>query len=517
MHGWLRPLTVGLGCGLALSGCQTTGPLAVRQGRPNYNEAIHDTSKEQLFLNMLRASKFDTVMFLEVMEVDAQLQFQGSLSGGASGIGTTALSKVGGTAGLVNGSVGYQEAPTIRYLPLQGQPLIEQISTPITADSLAKLFDSDWPLGVVLALTTDRIAPRYLDCYAALNAIMELDDHGALVLAPMKSLLGCQPDGGSAYPASSPGLQNDSLVLYFEPDHLYVYPSSEDAHAGNQRAQAESRRLVTRLWLRLLTIYKDSMLLEQRTAADALLGSLPADIATIDWNRYPLLRRIELRTAPVCPGWFSARKGEPPIIPTGDPGPVMRTRSATGIMRAAMYEGSFIQFVSPEAYGVIAQEPWNQRHSRVGGSGNFYTIRSADKGGRKHLPTTASTQPVAADSQAGIEGHIDTWLETTHTLNTTMVEMDLNGRPAEQVERDLIIERTLGHRRRYLLIVESATPPERPTFVRAHYGDTWYYIDADDQISRKNFILLAQLFSMQAVPTPSAPLTPALSIGAKGN
>jgi hypothetical protein len=157
----------------------------------------------------------------------------GRSGGGASG----AVSGVSAT-GNASASLQYAEQPTIRYVPLQGQALIQQIATPIDVDSIVNLFDSDWPLIAVLDLATERITPRYEDSYSALNAIVALDQYGALVLAAGKSQLSAkkeeapavpkgtaaspiviQTPGGGASPAS-----NNSLVLFFEPDSVSVEP-----------------------------------------------------------------------------------------------------------------------------------------------------------------------------------------------------------------------------------------------------------------------------------------------------
>ena len=212
--------------GLVAAGCQNFGATAVRQERPNYNEAIHDTSRDQIFINMLRVADNDTTLFMEVTEVDASLQFQGSVNGGATGLGTGVKNPVQ-SAGSVSGTVQYQESPTIRYQPLAGQPLIAQLSTPVNVDSLVSLYGSDWPLLALLDMASERLAPSMSDSYAALNAIAALDQYNALVVTAEKSELSGQPNKAGAKqldPANAQSTpsdsRNDSLVLYLEPRHL---------------------------------------------------------------------------------------------------------------------------------------------------------------------------------------------------------------------------------------------------------------------------------------------------------
>src|SRR5579863_4809234 len=93
---WLIP------CLILLGGCQTLGPLSVRQGRTDYDAAIHDTSKDQVFLNMIRVEHRDTTLFMDVTEVDATLQFLTSLSGGGTVLGAGFANKNGGSVGNIS-------------------------------------------------------------------------------------------------------------------------------------------------------------------------------------------------------------------------------------------------------------------------------------------------------------------------------------------------------------------------------------------------------------------------------
>jgi hypothetical protein len=167
--------------------CTTVGPLSIETGRTTYNEVIQQTAEQQTLLNIVRVSNHESPLFMDVSEVDAATTLVGGVSGGESGIGALANPKsTTAPVGAVTGTVSYSEAPTVRYLPLSGQPLIQQISTPIRVDSLVNAFNSDWPLATILSFGVDRITPNYLDYYPAVNALVELDDYGALVLSATK-------------------------------------------------------------------------------------------------------------------------------------------------------------------------------------------------------------------------------------------------------------------------------------------------------------------------------------------
>jgi hypothetical protein len=58
---------------------------------------------------------------------------------------------------------------------------VEQIEAPITVDSLAYLFDSEWPLSAIRAFAVDRLTPDYETQASALEE-KELDELRRYVL-----------------------------------------------------------------------------------------------------------------------------------------------------------------------------------------------------------------------------------------------------------------------------------------------------------------------------------------------
>jgi hypothetical protein len=174
---------------MTLSACSVVGPASIDHGRTSYNEVIEDTSRQQALLNVVRVSKGESPLFIDVTEVDAATSAGGTLGGGVSGLGATANFKstsagtIQGPVEAITGSVSYQEAPTVRYFPLSGNALIAQVSTPMSPDSLVNLYNSDWPLAAILDLSVNRVTSGYEDYDAAIDAMIDLDLYGALILA----------------------------------------------------------------------------------------------------------------------------------------------------------------------------------------------------------------------------------------------------------------------------------------------------------------------------------------------
>jgi hypothetical protein len=216
---------------IPLSACSVVGPASIDHGRTSYNEVIEDTSRQQALLNVVRVSKGESPLFIDVTEVDAATSAGGTLGGGVSGLGATANFKstsagtIQGPVEAITGSVSYQEAPTVRYFPLSGNALIAQVSTPIRPDSLVNLYNSDWPLAAILDLSVNRVTSGYEDYDAAIDAMIDLDAYGALILAATSS---------------------DSLTLYPAKRNVAERQAQCD---GKQNKDAED--IVAVLWRRL--------------------------------------------------------------------------------------------------------------------------------------------------------------------------------------------------------------------------------------------------------------------------
>ncbi len=129
-------LMLGLVVCATLTGCNEAGPISIDEGRMRYNDVIEHTAQTQLLLNLIRVSQNRSPLFIDVTEVDASLSVSSSLSASVVGLGIAKKSgafRTGSiTSGGVGAAVGYSESPTIRYIPLQGQALVQQLASPIS-------------------------------------------------------------------------------------------------------------------------------------------------------------------------------------------------------------------------------------------------------------------------------------------------------------------------------------------------------------------------------------------------
>lgn len=500
--------------GTVLCGCHVVGPTSISNGRPDYNRVIQQTSKAQVFSNIIRVRDNETMLFMDVTEVDAQLVFQAQVTGGAAGIGATAGTTGGtlaGRTGSASTTLQYEELPTIRYQPLLGQPLVQQISTPISVDSIAYLRASEWPFASILALAADRLAPGWATYFSALDAMIALDDKNALAFAATKSELTRAPEPkactvtiqrgpapSSTTATASPSClksllgqsaaaeSNDSLTLYLTAPP----PASKD--------DPDLRRVLT-LWLALLKIYSGTQpAYSPQVSLYTKQGITDTTDLTEVFNAVP--KQIELRTVAL-----SAKSlADQSATKLRSPASILSTRSALGILVASWaIPDPLFEVVSPDKFDQITkQEPWNsEARNRKCIDKSYYVLLPTDEDSKDH-PDWHDDKGKAASLVSDVERRIKDSKsdDCLYTYSEDPVD------PHEQY---------LGGLHRYLLIVESDSAPASSF---ASYFDErrakWFYIDADDEISQKNFALIAQFLTMQATP-PGPPLTPTISVGGR--
>ncbi len=125
---------------ITLSSCTTTiGPRTIPRARADYNEAIVRSLDEQLLLNLVRLRYRDNPMFLEIGSVTAAYLWSGgtNASSGVDSDGKT----IGASAGV---DLRISEAPTITYVPLQGEEFVRRLLSPVSPAALVALSQSGW-------------------------------------------------------------------------------------------------------------------------------------------------------------------------------------------------------------------------------------------------------------------------------------------------------------------------------------------------------------------------------------
>jgi hypothetical protein len=329
---------------------------------------------------------------------------------------------------------------------------------------------------------------------------------------------------------TSGSAQNDALVIYLLPFH---------PHELNKQPQSGGRlnnaRRYLQLWVRLLRIYQGTQPEPEvnKTCKTVDLTNLDKNIDTIiktsdDFKKtLGCLRQwIELRISPV------PYKNADTTSKIENHAPMMRTRSALGILKTVTeLPTPLIEFMTPAAYRAVVGHPWNQD---VDGA-SFYILQPGDEDSFNCPPERKN--PPDAKKSAGCDNpvtdparktRIGEWIGKTQDDHTPYsYETDDPNPPTDPARAQLVnpervdflddehvrMNAWLGKMRRYVLIVVADHLPATAPYVAYSDGDHWYYIDAGDKISQKNFHLLTLFLTMMAIPSQTPPLTPTISVG----
>ncbi len=144
---------------LAMAGCGSIGPGRVAQDRFDYVEAVGESWKSQMLLNLVKIRYGDAPVFLDVGQVVAGYSFQrgGSAFGNASFLdsGPPPRAVVGSVGGSVQGS--YNDSPTITYAPLAGERFARSMMMPLPASSILNVIQGGFPVDLVFRLTVQSV------------------------------------------------------------------------------------------------------------------------------------------------------------------------------------------------------------------------------------------------------------------------------------------------------------------------------------------------------------------------
>jgi hypothetical protein len=135
---------------LLLAGsCVSVGPMTIPRDREEYVQALRESWKRQLLLNIVAMRYGEAPAFLEVASVINQYVLAGQAN---AALGWSSGTVSGSTQGLgVNGS--FADRPTITYTPVTGDRFVRQMLTPMPPASLIALVQAGWPVDFLFRLT----------------------------------------------------------------------------------------------------------------------------------------------------------------------------------------------------------------------------------------------------------------------------------------------------------------------------------------------------------------------------
>ena len=148
---WIPGLAVALSF---LSGCASIGPPTVARDRFDYVEAISDSWKRQMLLNLLKVRYADAPVFLDVTSVISSYEFHGQ----AGVFGQRAPEgRAGDSFAGVSANGSYTDRPTITYAPLSSDKFARSLMSPIPISGIALLIQAGYPVDVVLRVCANSV------------------------------------------------------------------------------------------------------------------------------------------------------------------------------------------------------------------------------------------------------------------------------------------------------------------------------------------------------------------------
>jgi hypothetical protein len=137
---------------LLLSGCAGFGPSTVSRDRFDYTEAISDSWKHQMLLNMVKLRYADTPVFLDVSSVISQYQIAGQVN-----LGATINNNPWSSSQSLGATGQYVDRPTITYTPILGDKFARSLMSPIPPPAILSLLQGGYPVDLVFRIMVNEV------------------------------------------------------------------------------------------------------------------------------------------------------------------------------------------------------------------------------------------------------------------------------------------------------------------------------------------------------------------------
>ncbi len=135
------------------------GPGSVTRDRFDYSEAVGESWKTQMLLNLVKLRYGDIPVFMDVGQVVAGYSIQRTIGATASvptfyqGAPINGITSTLGAAAAVT----YNDSPTITYTPLAGERFARSMMSSIPPASIMNVLQAGFPVDVVLRLAVQSI------------------------------------------------------------------------------------------------------------------------------------------------------------------------------------------------------------------------------------------------------------------------------------------------------------------------------------------------------------------------
>jgi hypothetical protein len=140
-----------------LAGCSAMGPRHVPQDRFKYNAALAESTRNQMLLNLIRIRYLEEPIFLSISSILTQYVYNVGASAGANIL----LANVPDAASSASAgaNLGYEERPTITYIPIEGREFSERMLSAIPSETIFATAQEGWSVDILMRIGISRIGP----------------------------------------------------------------------------------------------------------------------------------------------------------------------------------------------------------------------------------------------------------------------------------------------------------------------------------------------------------------------
>lgn len=135
-----------------IAGCAAVGPRHIPQDRFEYNQALAESSRHQMLLNLVRIRYLEEPVFLSVSSILTQYVY----SVGA-GIGAELNTGNAADTASADANLQYEERPTITYIPIEGREFSEHMLSAIPSKSIFAAAQQGWSAEILMRIGINRI------------------------------------------------------------------------------------------------------------------------------------------------------------------------------------------------------------------------------------------------------------------------------------------------------------------------------------------------------------------------
>ena len=138
-----------------LSACTSFGPRRVGPDRFNYSEALANSARDQMLLNLVRIRYLEEPVFLAISSILTQYVYNVGASAGANILLDEVTDNTSNVSAGAN--LGYEERPTITYIPIEGRDFTDRMQTSMPSDTIFAAAQQGWSVDMLIRLGINRI------------------------------------------------------------------------------------------------------------------------------------------------------------------------------------------------------------------------------------------------------------------------------------------------------------------------------------------------------------------------